>query len=176
MIIDVFFIITMIFACIKGIQKGFLLSLFSFAGLFVGLVLSIKLSATVAVYLSNHTQIKATWLPFLSFVLLFGATILLFQLLGKILKKTTDVMLMGWLDKMGGACLFMILYGVLYSVFLYYASQLHFLETTTINASYSYKYLSPLAPDIMAFWGKIIPFFKDAFHDLNSFFESKGIK
>ncbi len=173
MIIDLFFVILMVIACMKGIKKGFLLSLLSFVGLFVGIAISIKFSSVTAIYLSTHTSIKSTWLPFLSFVLLFGTTVIVFQLVGRFFKKTTDATLLGWFDKLGGVCLFMLLYGVLYSVFLFYIVELHIIGQDTIHQSYSYKYLSPLAPDVMNFWGRAIPFFKNTFQDLNTFFNSK---
>jgi membrane protein required for colicin V production len=75
------------------------------------------------------------------------------------------------LDKqIGGVLLFMLLYGLIFSVFLFYLRELRFLTPENVKASVFYPYLSPLAPDVIQSMGKIIPFFKDFFTQLENYF------
>jgi membrane protein required for colicin V production len=170
MVIDIVFISLMLLALTKGIRKGFIIAFFSFLGIFIGLAAALKLSAFTAQYLSNNTKISNTWLPFLSFILVFAIFIILMNVIGKIIEKSTDILLLGWINKLGGVLLFMLLYGLIFSVFLFYLRELRFLTPENVKASVFYPYLSPLAPDVIQSMGKIIPFFKDFFTQLENYF------
>ena len=49
--IDLFFILLLIVAAFKGMRKGFVLAVFSFLSIIIGLAAALKLSATVASHL-----------------------------------------------------------------------------------------------------------------------------
>jgi len=174
--IDVFFLVLMFFACLKGMKKGFINALFFSAGFFIGVAAAIKFSAIVASSLSTNGHLNGKWLPFLSFVLVFSIVVISMHYLGKLFQKTSELIMMGWLNKIGGICLFVLLYGITFSVLLFYANQLHLLKKETINASNFYPYISPLAPDVINAMGKIIPFFKDLFVQLEGYFNSVSNK
>ena len=161
----------MFFAFIKGIRKGFIQSLFSFVAFFIGLAAAIKLSAFAGNYLSLHTQISGKWVPFISFVLVFAIIVISINYIGKMFEKTAEMVLMGWLNKFGGVCLFLILYGMIFSVILFYGTEMKFISRATINSSVFYSYISPLAPGIINGLGKVIPIFKDLFKQLEHYFE-----
>lgn len=176
MIIDVIFIALMAFAVFKGMSKGFIQSLFSLVAFFIGLAAALKLSAVVSNYLSAHFKMEGKWLPFLSFVLVFASFIILFFYLGKFFEKTTEMMMLGWLNKFGGVCLYMLLNGILFSTFLFYAVQMHLFTQQNINDSFSYPYISPLAPAFTHYLGKLIPFFKDIFLQLEEYFDNIAVR
>jgi membrane protein required for colicin V production len=146
------------------------------AGFFIGVAAAIKFSAIVASRLSTNGHLNGKWLPFLSFVLVFSIVVISMHYLGKLFQKTSELIMMGWLNKIGGICLFVLLYGIIFSVLLFYANQLHLFKKETINSSYFYPYISPLAPDVINSMGKIIPFFKDLFVQLEGFFNTVSNK
>ena len=80
--------------------------------------------------------------------------------------------MLGWLNKLGGILLYVLLYLFIFSVILFYAVQLHLIKEKTLTASVLYPYLQPLAPKIINGVGYILPFFKDMFAGLEAFFES----
>ena len=171
MIIDIIFVVLMSFAVYKGMSKGFIQSLFSFIAFFVGLAAATKLSLVVSNYLAEHFHTNAVWLPFLSFVLIFGAFIIAFYYAGKLFEKTTEVMMLGWLNKFGGICIFMLLYGIFYSVLIFYAKEMKLVGKEKLTESVFYPYFSTLGPWLIDHLGKIIPFFKDIFSQLQQYFE-----
>jgi membrane protein required for colicin V production len=159
-------------AIIKGYSKGFIIALFSVVAFVVGLAAAIKLSAFVAGQLLEHFPHAQKWLPLLSFLLVFTAVVLLVNLGAKLVQKSVEFVLLGWLNRLAGMVLFGLLYSFLTSIFLFYAVQLHLLSPATVSTSKIYPYLQPLAPTIINAIGVIIPLFKNGFEQLEKFFET----
>ncbi len=172
MMIDALFLILLALALFKGLRKGLVVALFSFIAFIAGLAAALKLSTVVAARLSEHTGSSTRWLPLLSFILVFIAVALLVSLLGRVIQKTFETVMLGWANRIAGAVFYLLLYSIFYSIFLFYAVQLHLISDETIKASITYTYIQPLAPYIMNRLGNIIPFFKNMFYQLQQFFEN----
>ena len=175
MFIDAAYMILIAIACYKGLRKGFIIAIFSVLGFIIGIAAALKLSAVVAVKLSTHTG-AAKWLPSVSFLLVFIAVALIVSLVGKVIQKTFETVMLGWINRLAGVVLFILLYSIIYSVFLFYAVQLHFISIATTNNSLVYPYLQPLAPKIINSVGTVLPWFKDLFNQLENFFSSTAAK
>ena len=174
--LDIIYVVVIILAAVKGYQKGFIVALFSIVAFIVGIAAALKLSAVVAAYLADSTAVSSKWLPVISFMLVFLAVVLLVHLGAKLIEKTVEMVLLGWLNRLGGIFLYIILYTLIYSVFLFYADKMHLLEATTISASKTYPYIQPLGPKVINWLGDLIPLFRDMFTQLESFFESVSNK
>src|SRR6185312_13039700 len=98
MIIDIAFAIVMILAIFKGLSKGFIVGIFSLLAFIIGLAAALKLSVVVANYLSKNIISATKWLPVISFLLVFIVVVLLVGLGARILKKTVEFAMLGWLD------------------------------------------------------------------------------
>lgn len=176
MIIDAVFLLLLALAVFKGIRKGLIVALFSCIAFIVGLAAALKLSAIVAARLSIQTGSNTRWLPLLSFVLVFLLVAFLVSLIGRLLQKFFETAMLGWANKIAGIIFYGLLYGILFSIFLFYAVQLHFISDATVKQSVSYAYLQPLAPAVMNRIGSILPVFKDMFYQLQHFFENAAEK
>ncbi len=174
--IDIVYAIVIILAIIKGYQKGLIIALFSIIAFIAGLAAALKLSAVVAVYLENSTTLSSKWLPVISFALVFFLVVFLVHLGGKLIEKSFEMVLLGWLNRLGGIVLYIILYTLIFSVVLFYADKMQLLERTTIAASQTFPLVQPLAPQVINGIGKLIPLFKDVFIQLEIFFESVSNK
>ena len=172
MFIDVFFLLLMIMACFKGLRKGFIIALFSIIGFIVGLAAALKLSAVVAEKLSSNLNASGKWLPALSFLLVFIVVVILINLGARLIQKSFEMVMLGWVNRIGGMLLYALLYSIFFSIFLFYATQLHFIKAETISASQVYPYIKPLGPKVINSLGTIIPVFKDMFSNLEKFFGS----
>ena len=175
MFIDVAYIILIAIACFKGLRKGFIVAVFSVLGFIIGIAAALKLSAVVAVKLAAHAG-AAKWLPAVSFLLVFLAVAFIVSLAGKIIQKTFETVMLGWLNRLAGVALYILLYSIIYSVFLFYAVQLHFINAETVSTSTVYPYLQPLAPKIINLIGSVIPWFKNMFTELERFFAGISAK
>lgn len=172
MVIDVAYMILIAIACFKGLRKGFIIAVFSVLGFIIGIAAALKLSSIVALKLSVHTG-TAKWLPAVSFLLVFIAVAFIVNFVGKIIQKTFETVMLGWINRLAGVALFILLYSIIYSVFLFYAVQLHFISAATTATSVVFPYLQPLAPKIINSLGTILPWFKNMFHQLEDFFSVK---
>jgi membrane protein required for colicin V production len=172
MIIDIAFLILIILAIFKGLRKGFILGIFSLLAFIIGLAAALKLSSVVAAYLQKNVVTGSRWLPVLSFLLVFIVVILLVGLGARLIKKTIDFAMLGWLDRFGGIVLYIIIYTIIFSVILFFAEKLLILKPQEIASSTVYKYVVPWGPKVINNLGNIIPFFRGMFIQLESFFEN----
>ncbi len=176
MLIDFIFAVMMIFALIKGYSKGLILALFSIIAFIIGLAAALKLSAVVALYLKDSVSVGAKWLPFIAFALVFFAVALLVRLGARLIEKLLQVVLLGWLNRIGGIVFYVALYTIILSIFLFYAITLQMIKPDTIASSVTYSFIQPWAPKVMDNIGKVIPIFKDMFTGLGDFFNGASNK
>jgi membrane protein required for colicin V production len=176
MILDVVFTLLMLLALIKGAKQGFILSLFHMAGLFIGLAVALKFSILVAPWLVKHTLLPALWIPFISFLALYLAFILLMHFTGKLFTFSSEAILMGWTNKLAGMLLYLFLYALTFSIFIFYLKRLSVFSEQQFAGSFIYPYVAPIAPFMMDTLGKLIPFFKDLFNQLEDFFSGVSHK
>lgn len=172
MIIDIIFALLIVLAIIKGVRKGLVLAVFSFIAIIIGLAAALKLSATVAVWLQHNTNIGMQWLPLLSFTIIIVAVALLVRWCASLIEVGLDLVLMGWINKIGGVLLYIMLYITILSVCLFYAQQMNLLQAQTFQESRSYWFIAPWGPKAIDALAVVIPFFRNMFGELQQFFGS----
>jgi len=176
MLIDFTFAALLILAIIKGYQKGFIIAIFSIIAFIIGLAAALKLSTAVAGYLKDSISVSAKWLPFIAFALVFFVVIILVRLGAKLIEKTFQAVMLGWLNRIGGILLYAVLYLIILSIFIFYAEKLQLLQQAAIESSQTYHFIQPWGPKVMDNFGRLIPVFKDMFTELGDFFNSLSNK
>ena len=176
MIIDIAFVIILVLAIFKGLRKGLVLGIFSLLAFIIGLAAALKLSVVVAGWLQNSTGSLSKWLPLISFMIVFIGVVLLVGLVGRMIKRTMQFAMLGWLDRLGGVVLYVAIYTIIFSVFLFFAEKLFLIQPSTIQESSTYSYIAPWGPKVIDNLGKIIPLFKDMFTQLQDFFGNLAAK
>lgn len=176
MIIDFISIGLLVLAVIKGFRKGLVVALFSFLAFIIGLAAALKLSVVVAEYLGTNTNISQRWLPILAFALVFFVVVLLVRLGAKAIETALKMGMLGWLNKLGGVVFYFFLYFFIFSIVLFYATQLKIIKPELAQTSNTYVLIYPLAPSIMDFLGGIFPFLKNMFVELENFFDQLSRK
>ena len=171
MIVDVIFAVLVVIAIIQGFRRGLIIAIFSFIAIFIGLAAAIKLSAVVADYLASSTRITGKWLPVLSFIIVLIIVILLVRLGARLLEKTAKAITLGWLNRLGGIIFYLAIYLAVYSILLFYATEMKIIQQKTIDASVTYSVIEPMGPKAIEALGSLIPFFKNMFAELENFFE-----
>ena len=170
MIIDIIFGILLLLAVIKGWRRGLIIAVFSVIAIIVGIAAAMKLSTVVAAWLKDSTSVSVQWLPFLSFAIVLIGVILLIRSGANLIEASLEVTLMGWVNRLGGMLLYIIVYTLAFSVLLFYATQLKLLNESTIAQSVTYSKIQPLGPMVIDTLGKLVPWFKDMFTELEGFF------
>ncbi len=176
MIIDFIFAVLIVIACIKGYQRGLILAVFSIIAFIVGLAAALKLSTVVANHFKGSISVSDKWLPFISFVIVFFAVVLLVRWGGKLIEKTFRLVMLGWLNRLGGIIFYAALYIIIFSIFLFYAEKLQVLKPSAIESSLTYSFVQPWGPKVINGFGNIIPVFKDMFDQLELFFSGLSNK
>jgi membrane protein required for colicin V production len=170
MIIDIVFAILIVLAVIKGYQRGLIVGLFSLVAIIIGLAAAMKLSTAVAGYIGEAVKVSDEWLPVISFAVVFIVVVLLIRWAANAIENAVEVVMMGWLNKLCGIILYTIIYIVVFSVLLFYAEQVHIIQSETINKSVTYSFIQPWGPKAINGFASVIPFFSDMFNDLQEFF------
>jgi membrane protein required for colicin V production len=104
--IDIFFCIIVLLAIIKGWKKGLILALFSMVCGLIGLAAAVKLSAVIATHMKSDLHMSSRWLPVIAFILVFVMVILIIRWAARLLEKLIQLVLLGWLNKLGGILFF----------------------------------------------------------------------
>jgi membrane protein required for colicin V production len=171
MLIDLVFVVLMISAAIKGFSRGLIMAVFSFLAFFIGLAAALKLSAVVANHLQDFTQQPSRWWPFIAFLLVMLIVGSIVRVIGRLLEKTMEFALMGWVNKLGGFLVFAVLHTLLLSVALFYLAKMHLLPADTAKSSLVLPWIEPWGPWTIDLMSRLLPSFKNVFADLQSFFD-----
>ena len=171
MLIDLIFAVILVLAILKGYQRGLVIGLFSLVAVIIGLAAAMKLSTVVAGYIGKAVKVSEEWLPIISFAVVFLIVLLLIRLGARAIEKAIEVVLLGWVNKIGGIILFTAIYITVFSVLLFYAEQMKLLQADTIDKSVTYSFVQPWGPKAMNGFGSIVPIFKDMFSELEQFFD-----
>jgi membrane protein required for colicin V production len=176
MMIDIIFIVLMLVAVFRGMQRGLLVAIFSVVACIVGLAAAVKLSAVVADHLKADAHIHSKWLPILAFILVFVAVVFLVRWMANLIETALDFAFMGWLNKLGGVVLYVALFIAVYSIVLFYGTHAHIISQQTIASSKVYKFIEPWGLAVIDGIGKLVPIFKNMFIELEEFFSDLAKK
>lgn len=171
MLLDLIFAAIIVFAILRGYQRGLIVGLFSLVAVIIGLAAAMKLSTVVAGYIGKAVKVSDEWLPIISFAVVFLIVILLIRLGVNAIERTIEVAMLGWVNKIGGIIFFAAIYTVVFSVLLFYAEQVKLIQPETINKSVTYSFVQPWGPKAINGFGAVIPVFKDMFGELERFFD-----
>ena len=84
------------------------------------------------------------------------------------------MMMLGWLNRLGGILLYALLYIFVFSIILFYADSLGLIKPETVEASSTYSIIRPMGPQVVRGLAAIVPLFKGMFTELEAFFEGVG--
>ena len=174
MFLDIVYIIILLLAVIKGYRRGIIVGIFSLVAVIIGLVAALKLSVVVAGWLQNHSGVGAAWISFLSFAIVFCSVVVLVRIVARILHEAVKMLLLGWADKLGGIILYALIYTLIYSVLLFFATYIHLVSQDMIEYSKSYSFVEPFGPKLIGKIGEWLPWFKDMFKKLEDFFQPEN--
>lgn len=172
MILDVIFLVFLAIGFLHGFRRGLIRALFSFVGLFFGVLLALKYSYVVSDYLYREHIMETRLLPLVSFIAVFLIVVLLVNITARLVESAADAMLLGTMNKLIGGILEALLVVMLFSTVLWYLNEMHVMTAEIQEDSVTYNYLVGLAPDVLAFIGKIAPFFRDTFEHLEKLLQT----
>lgn len=168
MVIDIITAIIFVFAVYKGWTKGFTMAIFTFASYFISILLALQFSGMVAGYIRDYAKSDSKWYSFLSFVLVLVAGIIVVRIVGKILEKSAQVLMLGLPNKLLGILFFSFIYLIVFAIVLVYAEKFEMIDQYNIGESKSYDYLLRFGKWFIEQCSKWMPAIKNLFNDTKS--------
>jgi membrane protein required for colicin V production len=169
MAIDIVYLIFLAIGVWQGFKKGIIETLFGVAALFLGILVSVKLSHNMSVFLRESFGWKTNLLPFISLVLLMAITIFIIRMVSKLIENIAQEIQLGFFNKLLGALLWCLVLSVVFSVLIWLFNQMNLFPDSLKNDSKTYSYLVELAPATFDFFGDMLPYFKGIFEALRKF-------
>jgi membrane protein required for colicin V production len=114
--LDIVIIVLLVSAAIGGMVAGLIRTIFSLVGLIVGIILAGHYYVPVSAYLGFIPTEKGP--SIVAFIIIFLAVMIVATLLGFLLTKLISAILLGWLNRLGGAILGLLLGSIFIAAFL----------------------------------------------------------
>ncbi|PLX14985.1 MAG: hypothetical protein C0598_00240 [Marinilabiliales bacterium] len=151
-LIDLIILIPVMFFAWSGYRKGLIIEASTLIALILGLYFAIYFSDIAGGFLNKTFQIDQKYMGALSFVVTFIVVVFGVIAIGKALEKIVDVLLLGFLNKLGGA-VFGMLKGALFISILIFAFSYFDLEKNVFSAearqqSLFYEPVKSIAPKL----------------------------
>ena len=101
--LDLLIIVPLVYAIWKGFQKGLIVEIFTLLALLAGIYCAVRFSDMLTDELAERVTGERTYLPILSFTLIFLAVGAMIYFAGKALEKVIKVAQLSLLNKLAGA-------------------------------------------------------------------------
>lgn len=176
MALDVIGILLIILFFIRGYMKGLIVAVFAVLAILLGIICSLKLSEKLATWLHDSGIITSGWVQLVSYIILFIGVFLLVRFMAKAIESALKVSMLGWLNSLIGGLLYAFMAAVVWSSFLWLATQMQLIKPETIAASKTYPLLSKLALWVFEKMGALWPMTRHVFGDLQHFFDQVNTK
>lgn len=95
--------IIILFNVILGLKRGLIAEVLTILGLITAIFVAIFWYARLSEFIIRQLKWDHNVLNVISFILIFILIILLFRILENILNQITSLLLLGWIDNLGGA-------------------------------------------------------------------------
>jgi membrane protein required for colicin V production len=173
MVVDLFLLLFLIMGVYKGWTNGFIMATVSFVSFFAGLALALQFSGWVEGYLKRQTDSNNDWLAFLAFLLVLIGAIIAIRILGKIIEKSVELVMLGLVNRLAGIFLYLFIYVSIFAVVLVYLKQFEIVGNETAIHSKSYTYLINFGGWVIDFFAEWLPAVKNLFNNTKEFIQQK---
>lgn len=149
-LLDIILIIILAFFGYHGYRKGLIIEVTSLAAFILGLFFAFYFSDVTAGILKQYFTIQEKYMAAIAFIVTFIAVLFIVLLVGKILEKFIDILLLGFVNKLAGG-VFGILKGALFLsiiifVFNYFDPNHSFINQKAKDESVLYEPIESIAP------------------------------
>ncbi len=111
--LDYILIVLLVLAAFDGYQKGFIASLTGLVALILGVYAAVIFTEFMAAFISELFSFYSRHLWIIAMVATFVLVVVVVNLLGKMIEKFTEMLLLGWLNRILG-----IVFGAIKGLFI----------------------------------------------------------
>lgn len=158
-LLDIIIAIPLLWGAYRGFKRGFVFEIFMLIGLILGLYIAFKFSSLLNGWLSKIVSADSAVIPYLSFIIVFAAILLILILFAKLLENVLKAVSLNVLNQVAGAVLGIIKFALVVSIILWGFKSLephwNFINASTKKQSLLYgpvlktaSFLTPALQDI----------------------------
>lgn len=173
MVVDLFLLLFLVMGVYKGWTKGFIMAIATFISFFVALALALQFSGWVEGYLRKQTDSNNEWIAFLAFLLVLIGAMIAIRILGKLIEKSAELLLLGLVNRIAGILLYFFIYISIYAVVMVYLKRFELVDNSTAIHSKSYTYLINFGGWVIDFFAEWLPSVKNLFNDTKELIQQK---
>jgi len=174
MLIDIILLILLVLAIYKGWTKGFIMAVFVFVSYFIALALAFHFSGTVEGYMRKNAASDSQWYAFLSFVLVMIAGIIAVRLIGKLIEKSAELLMLGLFNRLLGILVTALIYATIFAIILVYCKRFNIISDGNSSDSKTFTYLINYGQWLVAHFSEWLPALKNLFNDAGAFIEKNS--
>lgn len=100
--IDIVLGLLLVFSAISGFRKGLVAELASIAALILGIWGAIEFSYVTSDFLVENFNLQTKYLNIISFVLTFIVIVILVHMVGTVINKVVETVMLGFINKLAG--------------------------------------------------------------------------
>lgn len=139
--LDILIAIALAFGVINGLFKGFISQLIGLFGFFIAIWLSFKFYQFVSIFIGSQNIVADSLVSIVSLVLTFAIAFFSIKLLSSLTQKTVEMIGLGFVNRIAGAALGLVILLLLVSSILFYIDpilEIGFKETKENSILYPY--------------------------------------
>lgn len=161
MVIDIIFVITILYGFYLGFTKGIIQTVFTVLSIFFGMMAAFKFSHATTDFLEKAFNNQNPLMFLAGFLLSFVITMILIRMIARGLEGILKTANINIINKLAGGVLLGGVLVLLYSVLLWFGDQARLVNTQTKQTSVTYPYLEQFPPQARAIASRFEPVFQD---------------
>jgi membrane protein required for colicin V production len=158
--LDIVIIVVAVLLGIVGLRQGIIRTVFGIAGLIGGIVLAGRYYGGLAALLSPS---GATWANIAAYAIILFATLIVAGVIGSLVAKLVHLVMLGWLDRLVGCILGVVIGGLLCAAVLAIVLKYYPGTEPVIAQSGVAEFLMEQFPLLLALLPKEFDFIRDFF-------------
>jgi membrane protein required for colicin V production len=174
-LIDILFIILLLFFIFQGFRKGVILELTTMVALIIAVIASLKLTYFCLSYFPGLKD-KSPWVPYFAYIIVFICFYILVYAIGKQVNQLIRSINLNIFNRIAGAALGACKVIFIFSFLIWLTEQIEVIPANIKEKSLSYKYFKDIAPAVISLVTSWVPFFKDTISQIEEFFNQLIIR
>lgn len=123
--IDIIILVCLLPSLYFGIKNGLVRQIISVAVIYLGITLSLRFADPVSQWVTGLVRMQPFWAKTVSFIIIFAAVALVLNLLGNIIQKAISATAAGFLNRLLGILLSLLIFMFIVSLGVYMTDSLN---------------------------------------------------
>ncbi|MFT5165708.1 MAG: putative membrane protein required for colicin V production [Saprospiraceae bacterium] len=161
MVIDIIFVITLLYGFYLGFSKGIISAVFSILSLVFGLMAAFKFAPATTDFLEKAFNNQNPLMFLAGFLLSFVIVMVVIRMIARALEGLLKTANINIINQLAGGVLLGGVFVLLLSVLLWFGDKAHLVDDTTKDTSLTYKYLETFPSEAKGIAYRFKPMFEE---------------